>query len=230
MNWVLLNTPATLAARLRRQGRHICHVPVDATLEAAQALPSPRLWLRADGPAPQLDSEDLLLDGCRSGQHPHPRTLSLVWQDSPFAVEHGFLLAVGGDRALLQAAQPMLDALAPTAGAWLHAGGRGAPDFLTEILTDIGCGLSGLAGLMPTVLAGGYAPLLHSQQLLLTRLAAKAEAYLAASHGETCPAEQSLPPLFAYTPPNALPQDTPARKLACLLVWLNAHGREKTTP
>lgn len=226
---VLVDPPTELAARLTHQGWSGFQLggqinpgwqPLPGWAEASQ-LTTPRLWLVTGPHQPPTDPLDLLVT-----THPGAVTspcLGLCWQPSPYAVEHGFLLTVGGPADLIKRAEPLLDALAPTPGTWLHAGGVGAPAFLTQIMNECGGGLAGLAPLFMNNPASGLDPFWQGQHQLSARLAALARDYLQASVDEHYQPAHAVPPVFALTPPNGRATDSPARKLAALLLWLEAH-------
>ncbi|MBL8508633.1 hypothetical protein [Chitinimonas sp. JJ19] len=225
---ILLGTPPSLAQRLQRQGwsGHTVATPPPAGWtgladpQAAGSLPGPRCWL-SNGVTPvQLGEHDLLLTTQAAPACAADSWVGIHWQDSPYAGEHGFLLAAGGSPTGLQRAQAVLDALSPAPGGWLHAGGHGAPAYLASLMQQLGNGMAGLASLMATTATAGFNPIWLGQQALLAQLAEQAAHYLAASEGEHYQPHLPLPPLFGLTPPNAAETDSPARKLACLLVWL----------
>ncbi|GAB3264384.1 hypothetical protein [Chitinimonas naiadis] len=227
MQLVLLDTPTEIAQRLASKGWSGACLGTDppsswqalASMDAAEALNRPRVWLSAAGRKPTLATDDVLLDTTPAAAA--TQTLGLRWQGSPFAVAHGFLLTVGGPAALIPLAAPLLDALAPNPGAWLHAGGLSAPAFFNQVMEECGGGLAGLAPLFLSNPATGLDPFWQGQKALSARLAELAQRYLAGSGDEDYHPINPLPAVFSLTPPNSVATDSPARKLAALLLWLH---------
>ncbi|MDN0076044.1 hypothetical protein QU481_14225 [Crenobacter sp. SG2303] len=69
------------------------------------------------------------------------------WQEQ--GTQWGFILFVGGDEAALQRARPLLDALAPLPGAWMHCGPAGAASFTACVLAALSLPLAALPTLSP---------------------------------------------------------------------------------
>lgn len=233
MQLVLLDAPATIAERLRRAGLVATNVggtPSDHTavvsFDDRPCSGDERVWLWCDGDAPPARTGDLLLVANRPVDVSNIDTVSLYWEDSPFGVEHGFRLSAGGTRDALHRAKPVLDALAPTPGAWLHAGGLTAPAFLADIMQLVGTNLRAFAPMMMQVPANGMNPIWQLQQTLLPVLAPRAHAYLAASSDEAFSPIYPQQPAgwLMSTPP--LASTSPARQLAQMIVWLSSatHG------
>ncbi|HEY9102702.1 hypothetical protein [Chitinimonas sp.] len=226
---ILIDPSAELAARLAHQGWSGYQLGGEsgkgwqalASLDEAAWLPAPRLWLVASDRQLPVGEADLLLTSRPSVQA--SPCVGLSWQASPFAVEHGFLLMAGGPAELIHRAEAILDALAPSPGAWLHAGGISAPTFMTQVMSECGGGLAGLAPLFLANPASGLDPFWQGQYQLSARLAQLASDYLVASADEHYQPVHALPPVFALTPPNSQANDSPARKLAALLLWLYQH-------
>lgn len=210
--------PAAMQSRLQAAG-----LLQQADSTTSGTPDSARLWLHAGDTLPPLRPDDLVLHFGPLPVASLPASAVLVlWQDSPFAVQYGYMLIVGGPTASLRAAQTVLDALAPAPGAWLQAGGQHAPAFFGQLTSELGGGMLGLAGLMQSAASTGFNPLWLAQRQLQGRLAMLATAYLAASVDE---GYESLQPQAAW--PINLPglpngNESPARKLAHLLLWLNA--------
>ncbi|QNM94734.1 hypothetical protein [Chitinimonas koreensis] len=227
MQLIACDLPATLAARLARQGK--AGWCLDAQMPPGWSAPpggvapaGPQLWLLGGPPPCPLAAGDLVVElGDASPLPDHPQRIRIAWQDSPFGVEHGFLLAVGGEAGPVAQAGALLDALAPAAGGWLHAGDLAAPRLLADLAAMLGGGIGQLSGLMMAPLGQAPSGWWQGQQDLLRALAERAGRYLdhESDRRPYC-AAQPLPPLFMLTPPGAAETDSPACKLAQLLRWL----------
>ncbi|WP_374351268.1 hypothetical protein [Chitinimonas sp.] len=227
---ILAGQPASLLQRLDKQGWQGQLLDPLATpaapswprlADAAQAgqLTAPRLWIAACATPPPLAPGDLYIDtgttplaGIPAEQH-----ISLAFQDSPFAADHGFLLAVGGRRQAIEAARKLLDALAPQPDGWLHAGGLQAPHFMAALASELGVGLAMQAATMASLQQSGPAALWLGQQAISARLAALAATYLAEHDDAGFEPVHSLPPAFAQLSSEAI---APAQFLARTLLWL----------
>jgi hypothetical protein len=237
---IAVNLPTTIIQRLGRQGLsgHVLTaseanshlVPenwcsVNDLAELA-TLPAPRIWVgdlpMEFSPAPT----DLLV--CTgpylhfTGYRSPARRCTVALQDSPYAIEHGFLLAAGGEANNVLAARDIMDALAPLPNGWLHAGGVCAPHFLATVATTLGGGLGNLAAVMSSVALSGPAPLWAGQQALIMQLAALAADYLRAEGDEPYQAAHPLPPAFGSA--MQFSGRSPAQTIAGMIMWLSGHA------
>lgn len=231
MQLILAQVSSTLAARLAKKGISGWVLGDEAPagwarlaqFEQALALAGPRLWFADASLSERIPASDILI-ACGSHSCQHPRAIGLCWQESPFALEHGFLFAAGGDPVQLAQLSQLLDHLAPVSGGWLHAGGQTAPRFLAQITQLASKQLNQLAGVMMG-LPGGLPSWWASHYALLSELAQLAQQYLDQSADE--PPYQGLhplPPSLIPRPPGASEYDSPARRLAHLLCWLEKQG------
>lgn len=189
------------------------------------------LCLSQTGEIPDFCTPDLLVcTGASTAITSPSTTISLRWQDNPFAARYGFLLMVGGAAPALEPARPLLDALAPAPGAWLHAGGLGAPAFLAALAQEMGCSFSSLAGLMQTLPGSGWQAFWQVQRQLLERLGELARAYLAATANEEYLPLAGSAALFNFVPPGGQATDSVARHLAQLLLWLQQYSPQTASP
>lgn len=217
----------TTLRRLARQGWQGSAVgnPVPAgwaaldSVEAAEQLPGERLWLSALPHPPLLAPGDCYVDAASPPSETPAAEgyVTLALQDSPFAVEHGFLLAAGGPAHAMEIAAPLFDALAPMPSGWLHAGGIAAPHFLAAIARELGGGLGAMAALMGNLHLSGMHPLWQGQQALVQRLGMLAADYLQADGDRGYRPVRPLPPLFAFAGESDV---APASQVAKLLVWM----------
>ncbi|SFZ77749.1 hypothetical protein [Chitinimonas taiwanensis] len=218
MRLMAYGLPAAMQSRLQAAG-----LLQQADSTRSGTPDAARLWLHAGDTLPPLQPDDLVLHfGPLSAASLPVSAVLVLWQDSPFAAQYGYMLIAGGPTPSLRATQAVLDALAPAPGAWLQAGGQHAPAFLGQLTSELGGGLLGLAGLMQSAASTGFNPLWLAQRQLQSRLARLANAYLAASVDE---GYESLQPQAAWPidlPGLADSGKSPARKLASLLLWLNA--------
>jgi hypothetical protein len=191
-----------------------------ASVEAAEQLPADKLWLCALPSQPLLAPDDILINlSMPSGPAGETvRQISLALQDSPFAVDHGFLMAAGGSAQTIRAAATLLDTLAPMPAGWLHAGGLRAPAFMAQLAQELGGSLANLASLMTHLPVTGAQPLFLGQQALMQRLAAYAQRYLADNDDAGYQPAHAVPPAFA--PFESGTVQAPALQLAKLLVWM----------
>jgi hypothetical protein len=147
-------------------------------------------------------------------------TVSL--QDSPFAIDYGFLLTAGGAPDKVQQAATVLDALSPAPKAWLYAGGQTASAFLATLMHEFGTNWMAIAAAMTSQnLAAGISPWWDQQRGLLARLAGPATAYLATEQDADFRALPGMVNPFPYPAPGGKVDDSPARKIAQLLCWLH---------
>ncbi|MFC4158524.1 hypothetical protein [Chitinimonas lacunae] len=211
-----------LLSRLSRQG--LPYEEFDPARPPATDVP--RWWLWSAPFPPPLAPGDLWIDTCIrpfdqdiTTLLPGVPVLSLVWQHSSFAAEHGFLLTVGGQTDTVLTARPLLDALAPLPGGWLHAGDTTAPRFLAAVAGRVGGSLQQLATLVMQSGATSLLPLLDLHRTLLLDLAQLSQSYLACPSQPYRPA-LPLPPLFAPLGPEISDDDSPARRVAKTIVWL----------
>lgn len=212
-----------LSTRLTRKGLPTQHFD----LAAPPAHDAPRCWLWNDLIPPPMLPGDLWLDLRPRPLDDNPGAflpgvpiLSAAWQNSPFAVDHGYLLAVGGQTELVLAARPLFDALAPQPGGWLHAGDLAAPRFLAAVAGRIGGSLQQLATLVVQGGPNALLPLLDLHRALLLDLAQLSQAYLARADPAPYRPALPVPPLFAPLSPDASESDSPAQRVAKLIAWL----------
>jgi hypothetical protein len=194
---VCMGVPEALPRRLQAQGLQgwVMGTQAPAGWQATMNgddIPrsGPFCWLAGPGQNPPLQPGDILLrcipDSALHGPAPlaqHADPATLTWQDSPFAIEHGFMLFVGGPPAVLQQAAPVLDALAPLPGGWLVVGDALAPVFVAQVLQQLGLGITHLAGFAAVGDAPDWPAILDGQRALLTSSATLATRYLQATQG-----------------------------------------------
>lgn len=126
----------------------------------------------------------------------HPKkttaTVDVFVLPSPLAGLHGFMLMAGGSQQSLDLAAPILDALAPITGGWLHAGDVGSAGFFHQLWNIlVGNQVQGLIPLWENMKSPNLAfPINHpdlvnqlssflaQQQLLTQSLVSCAERYL----------------------------------------------------
>jgi hypothetical protein len=225
---IALNINPTVLARLAYRGMAGVVIGDNAPpgwacvpdIDTAEQLPTEKFWLCGASERPMLAPGDILIDFSPDVALSASRdqTLSISLQDSPYAVDHGFLLAVGGPAKLVMAAQPLLDALAPLPAGWLHAGGLRAPAFLAALASDLGGGLTTLASMVSSLHRTGAEPLLRGQQALLKALAASANVYLLNHDDADYQPARPIPLAFGLSGDRY--DVAPALQLARLLSWV----------
>ncbi|RKQ63028.1 hypothetical protein C8E02_0042 [Vogesella indigofera] len=120
----------------------------------------------------------------------------------PAARQYGFMLFVGCTPALREQARPLLDALAPAAGAWLWCGPRGAGRFCQRVF-DAFLYING--PLLREAMQHGqtqpdWAAFFTSQLQLGQQLLALAQQYRRAQHDDSQPELSALLQEFARPP------------------------------
>lgn len=194
---VCMGVPEALSRRLQAQGLQgwVIGAQAPAGWQATMVVADiphsgPCCWLVGPGQNPPLQPGDILLrcipDFALHWPDPsarHADHATLTWQDSPFAIEHGFMLFAGGPRVVLQQAAPVLDALAPLPGGWLVVGDALAPVFVAQVLQQLGLGVTHLAGFAAVGDAPDWPAIMDGQRALLVASAALATRYLHASQG-----------------------------------------------
>ncbi|WP_269532286.1 hypothetical protein [Chitinimonas sp. BJYL2] len=227
MNLVLLDAPELLASRLVRQGIRTYSVdstpPDGSTAVKAElvgdTVPAPRAWLTGSTTRPPEAGDDLVLL-CKPTE-PADKAVGLAWQANPFASELGLMLMVGGPKAYVAQARPVLDALAPKAGVWLHAGDVDAAHFLDQVMLALEGDIGILAQMFQHLPTAGFGHFWHQHQAQQQRLAQLARDYLQRSSGaDPFEPAQMLPAWLELPLPGVGPQDAPARRIAALLAWL----------
>lgn len=150
-----------------------------------------------------------------------------------YGVEHGFACLAGGDLAAANAANPVLNQLAPVAiDGWLHCGGIGSASFIRETLASWNVDLLAAFQHSMTCLkrldqqGNGKVPLRWASAVgrhpdLVCRaaqylLASDVEDYAPLSSAMQRQVDQWLQPLL----PAPLEDTSPARQLALGLGWL----------
>jgi len=121
------------------------------------------------------------------------------WQEQ--GGQWGFILFVGGDAPALEQARPLLDALAPLPGAWLHCGPAGSASFTAAVFATLSQPLAALPQLTPERSphdARDWQALLGKQLETTRRLGQLARDYLT-SQGlpEVAPSLAEPPPHYA---------------------------------
>lgn len=195
---------------------------------------APRCWISTGPDLPPLAEQDVWLQcvppdrlaTANIALNRHAQRATLTWQDSPFAAEHGFMLFAGGKACLLQRAAPILDALAPLPGGWLHAGDEQAPVFISQVARQLGFGITQLAGLAMRGDAPDWLAIPYGQREMMNTLAALAASYLASGeHGPATTFAEAFPSMGLFSVHAAATTDTvesPARQLAEWLIMLAA--------
>jgi len=198
------------------------------------AAPPPRCWISATPDLPLLAEQDVWLQCVppaslttqNTALHRHAQRATLTWQDSPFAVEHGFMLFAGGKASVLQRAAPILDALAPMPGGWLHAGDEQAPVFIALVARQLGLSITQLAGLAMRGGTPDWLAIPYGQREMMNALASLAASYLASTEADgAVPLADVFPSMGLFSVHAAATTDTvesPARQLAEWLIMLAA--------
>lgn len=204
-----------------------------AAVELVDA-PLPRCWISATPDLPPLGEQDVWLQCVPPASlstadtvlHRHAQRGTLTWQDSPFAIEHGFMLFAGGKACVLQRAAPILDALAPQPGGWLHAGDEQAPVFIALVARQLGLSITQLAGLAMRGGTPDWLAIPYGQREMMNTLAALAASYLASGEaGGAATLADAFPSMGLFSVHAAATTDTvesPARQLAEWLIMLAA--------
>jgi len=239
MQLIAVGVQDTVVQRLSRQGWKGHRIgglaPVAwhtlPDVAAVMALPGPYVWIIGDAlrrPAPSaIGPDDVVIDlgGGDSVARSIPNRVAIGLQDSPFAVDYGFLLTAGGNPAAVGRAATILDALAPTPKAWLYAGGQGAPAFLSLLTHALGANWMGIAATMASQnFSQGLAPWWAGQRALLAQLAQPARVYLETEQDADYRALPGMASPLPFAAPGGRADDAPARKIAQLLCWLDQQG------
>jgi hypothetical protein len=216
MHVILAEVAPSIAARLAHQGwvGSVLGMPAPpawvtlASSADATRLTAPRVWLSGMQTLPLEADVDVILEmHIRSHEDfaaSRPAVLTLALQDSVFAIEHGFFIAVGGHPDTVDAVVPILDALAPQAGGWLYAGGRAAPHFLAALVREAGMNWITLASQFAANPAAVNIPALWQQQgSALQRIALIAREYL--SHEQDAAYRPRAASINAFPPVAAAP-------------------------
>lgn len=221
MKLILHDVPATIAGRLDRMQLRYINWPDQAN----QPTPSEgdnqgtALWLSSHPADLPLQTDALVIDLSPVSSYDDPH-ITMALQDSGFAVDHGFLLAVGGAADLVERAAPLLDALAPMPKAWLYAGGLGAPGFMRQVLAEFGGSWQVFAArMMAYHHSHGLSLLWREQQALAERLRALALAYIQSADETGYRAIGNHSPLPPISFPGIQAQASPAMNLAHYLCW-----------
>lgn len=154
-------------------------VPAPVVARLAPLLRSATVhWQLLGDEAPPLQPGVPILDahdgpGCRPDA-----IVRLCWQWHPLAGELGLVQLVGGESAAVAAATPVLDALAPVPGAWLHVGDMMGAAWMAGCLAELG---TGLAAFLAQGLSSGWVAALAAHRSVWARHRSSAEAYLAAA-------------------------------------------------
>ena len=230
MKLILHAVPATIAGRLQRMG-----VPYTAWSAGSEAGASPNgassgsvVCLSACPAELHLAPDTLLVDlSPTPTPSDAPLRVTVVFQDSGFAVEHGFLLAAGGPADLVERAVPLLDTLAPTPGAWLYAGGQEAPYFMQQVLAEFGGSWQVFAArMMAYHHSHGLSLIWQEQQALAERLQTLAQRYIDTANERDYRPFRRLPLFPAISFPGMQPNASPASNLAHYLCWFTRQRAE----
>jgi len=120
------------------------------------------------------------------------------WQEQ--GTQWGFILFVGGDEVALQRARPLLDALAPLPGAWMHCGPAGAASFTACVFATLSLPLAALPPLSPELSARevtDWQAILSHQLETVRQLGLLARDYLQSQGLHETPSLSEPPPHYA---------------------------------